>query len=238
MAPEQWHGAPVSPATDVYAAACVFFECVTGGLTYGSSDTTTLRRMHESAPVPANAVPEPLRPLVAHGMAKDPAHRPPGAQQFVAQLERLAAGAYGPDWERRGWIALGTATAVLAAAFPAAALGMTTGATTALGHGFAQLAGRRLPLPGPGERIPQAAGHRIRQRARDRGKGVSGPHPLRHGDVRLHRGHGGYVHVHRSAEHPSGEIPPVPDRASSYREDLHRGIEDGTDQPCVGRTPV
>jgi serine/threonine protein kinase len=142
MAPEQWHGAPVSPATDVYAATCVFFECVTGGLPYGSSDTTTLRRMHESAPVPANAVPEPLRPLVAHGMAKDPAHRPPGAQQFVAQLERLAAGAYGPDWERRGWIALGTATAVLAAAFPAAALGMTTGATTALGHGFAQLAGK------------------------------------------------------------------------------------------------
>lgn len=31
MAPEQWHGAPASPATDVYSATCVFFECVTGG---------------------------------------------------------------------------------------------------------------------------------------------------------------------------------------------------------------
>ena len=30
MAPEQWNGAPSSPATDIYAAAAVFFECLTG----------------------------------------------------------------------------------------------------------------------------------------------------------------------------------------------------------------
>jgi Protein kinase domain len=141
MAPEQWRGAPVSPAADVYSATCVFFECVTGGPPYASGDTTTLRRMHEAAPLPTQAVPEPLRPLVAHGLAKDPAHRLPGAHQFVTLLERLATGAYGPDWERRGWIALGAATAVLAAAFPAAALGMTTGAT-GLAHGAAHLAGK------------------------------------------------------------------------------------------------
>ena len=29
MAPEQWNGAPNSPATDVYAATAVFFECLT-----------------------------------------------------------------------------------------------------------------------------------------------------------------------------------------------------------------
>lgn len=87
-------------------------------------------------------MPEPLRPLVAHGMAKNPALRPPGARQFVTLLEQPAADAYGPDWERRGWIALGAATAVLAAAFPAAALGMASGATTALGHGAAHLAGK------------------------------------------------------------------------------------------------
>jgi hypothetical protein len=142
MAPEQWHGAPVSPAADVYSATCVFFECVTGGPPYASGDTTTLRRMHEAAPVPAQAVPDPLRPLIAHGMAKNPAHRPPGAHQFVTLLEQLAVGSYGPDWERRGWIALGAATTVLAAAFPAAALGMTSGATTALWHGAAHLAGK------------------------------------------------------------------------------------------------
>jgi serine/threonine protein kinase len=30
MAPEQFHGAPASPSTDVYAATATFFECVTG----------------------------------------------------------------------------------------------------------------------------------------------------------------------------------------------------------------
>ncbi|GLY84747.1 serine/threonine-protein kinase [Actinoallomurus iriomotensis] len=141
MAPEQWNRAPATPATDVYAATCVFFECVTGTPPYAPGDTTTLRRMHEAAPIPAQAVPEPLRPLVAHGMAKNPAHRPPGARQFVDLLERLATDAYGPDWERRGWIALGAAAAVLAAAFPAALLGMTSG-FTGLAHGAAELAGK------------------------------------------------------------------------------------------------
>lgn len=142
MAPEQWHGAPATPATDVYSATCVFFECVTGHPPYASGETTTLRRMHESAPVPAEAVPEALRGLVAHGMAKYPTQRPPGAEQFVTMLEQVAISSYGPDWERRGWAALGAATAVLAAAFPAAALGMTSGATTALGHGAVHLAGK------------------------------------------------------------------------------------------------
>jgi Protein kinase domain len=141
MAPEQWNRAPATPATDVYSATCVFFECVTGAPPYASGDTTTLRRMHEAAPIPAQAVPEPLRPLVAAGMAKDPAHRPPGARQFVDLLDRLATDAYGPGWERRGWIALGAATAVLAAAFPAAVLGMTSG-VTGLAHGAAELAGK------------------------------------------------------------------------------------------------
>ena len=30
MAPEQWNGEPATPATDIYAATAVFFECLTG----------------------------------------------------------------------------------------------------------------------------------------------------------------------------------------------------------------
>ncbi|GAA4520723.1 hypothetical protein GCM10023191_098060 [Actinoallomurus oryzae] len=141
MAPEQWNRAPATPATDVYSATCVFFECVTGVPPYASGDTTTLRRLHEAAPIPAQAVPERLRPLLAHGMAKDPGHRPPDARRFVDLLERIATDAYGPDWERRGWVALGAATAALAAAFPAAVLGVTSG-ITGLAHGAAELAGK------------------------------------------------------------------------------------------------
>lgn len=125
----------------MYSATCVFFECVTGGPPYASGDTITLRRIHETAPIPAQAVPESLRPLVAHGMAKNPAHRPRGAHQFVTLLAQLAVSAYGPGWGRRGWIALGAATSALAAAFPDAALGLTS-STTGLAHGAAHLTGK------------------------------------------------------------------------------------------------
>ena len=79
MAPEQWRGEPATPATDVYAATCVFFECLTGGRAYGGGDRASIMAGHLSGDVPVDEVPEPLRPLIAAGMAKDPAERPPGA---------------------------------------------------------------------------------------------------------------------------------------------------------------
>ncbi|MGH3244030.1 MAG: hypothetical protein ACRDNL_26875, partial [Spirillospora sp.] len=77
-------------------------------------------------------VPEPLRPLVTAGMAKDPADRPPGAAAFVAELDELARTAYGPDWESRGVRALAGTAVALAALFPLAA-----GLATAAGAGAA-----------------------------------------------------------------------------------------------------
>ncbi|MGH3250548.1 MAG: putative Ig domain-containing protein, partial [Trebonia sp.] len=102
MAPEQWNGAPGSPATDVYAAAAVFFECLTGKTPF-SGRATRLRQQHETAGVPLDQVPEPaLRSLIVRGMAKSPADRPQSAIAFVSELETVAAAAYGPDWEARG----------------------------------------------------------------------------------------------------------------------------------------
>ncbi|HEX2313825.1 MAG TPA: serine/threonine-protein kinase, partial [Thermomonospora sp.] len=75
MAPEQWEGRPVSPATDVYAATCVFFECVTGRRPYGARDRAALMRAHLLAPVPVEAVAEPLRPPDRTGHGQGP--RPP-----------------------------------------------------------------------------------------------------------------------------------------------------------------
>ncbi|HEX2314143.1 MAG TPA: serine/threonine-protein kinase, partial [Thermomonospora sp.] len=90
MAPEQWEGGPAAPATDVYAATCVFFESVTGRRPYSGTNAAELMRRHLADPVPVEAVPEPVRPLVARGMAKDPADRPPRAAAFVAELEAVA----------------------------------------------------------------------------------------------------------------------------------------------------
>jgi len=101
MAPEQWHGAPASPATDVYAATAVFFECLTGKTPF-SGKLLQLQEQHVTAPVPLDRVDSPLQGLIARGMAKNPAGRPQSAIAFVSELESLAAATYGPDWEERG----------------------------------------------------------------------------------------------------------------------------------------
>ncbi|MGI6876424.1 serine/threonine-protein kinase [Amycolatopsis sp. 3B14] len=122
MAPEQWAGLPGMPATDVYAATCVFFQCITGHRPFEADTTERLRALHQSAPVPLAAVPEPLRALIARGMAKDPGQRPVTADAFVAELEATARAAYGADWESRGWKRLAAPVAALTALTPLALL--------------------------------------------------------------------------------------------------------------------
>jgi eukaryotic-like serine/threonine-protein kinase len=101
MAPEQWNGAPATPATDIYAATAVFFECLTGKTPF-SGKLGHLAMQHETAAVPVTMVDEPLQALIERGMAKDPRDRPPNAMEFVAELNWVADRAYGPDWEERG----------------------------------------------------------------------------------------------------------------------------------------
>ncbi|WP_067481532.1 serine/threonine-protein kinase [Actinomadura hibisca] len=137
MAPEQWRAEPASPATDVYAATCVFFECVTGRRPYAADDRAALMHSHLAAPIPAEALPEPLRPLVEQGLAKNPWDRPPGAAAFVSELEAVATAAYGRDWEAAGVRALAGAAAALAMAFPLTALGMGGAGASAGGAGAA-----------------------------------------------------------------------------------------------------
>lgn len=120
MAPEQWDGLP-GPAADVYAATCVFFECLTGRRPYRADHPAGLRYQHRNAPIPVVDAPEPVRRLVTRGLAKDPADRPATARVFLAELEAAAADAYGPDWERRGRRRLAELATALALTFPLAA---------------------------------------------------------------------------------------------------------------------
>ncbi|WP_433180695.1 serine/threonine-protein kinase [Actinoallomurus sp. CA-150999] len=140
MAPEQWRDEPATPATDVYAATCVFFECVTGRRPYEADGVATWRAQHVGAPIPVEDVPEPLRPLIEHGMAKDATARFASAARFVDELEEAATHAYGPEWETRGARRLAMLGTALAALFPLAGLlagsgGTTTGAGAAGGTG-------------------------------------------------------------------------------------------------------
>jgi len=120
VAPEQIAGGPASPAGDVYAATATFYECLTGHPPF-SGEPDDLLRQHNTEPVPLEPLPEPLRPLVASGMAKDPKSRPADAASLVTELKAIASRAYGQDWERRGRSHLAEAALLLAALWPMAA---------------------------------------------------------------------------------------------------------------------
>jgi len=120
MAPEQWEGAPASAASDVYAATCVFFECLTGHRPYAADHRVVLMHRHRHAPIPAEEVPGSVRGLVTRGLAKNPADRPQSARAFLEELETAARAAYGPDWEQRGRRHLAELATLLALAFPLA----------------------------------------------------------------------------------------------------------------------
>jgi serine/threonine protein kinase len=117
-APEQMAGAPASPASDIYAATATFYECLTGRPPFTGDTAEMLLRQHRSEPVPLDPLPEPLRPLVSAGMAKNPAARPADAATFVTELNTAATGAYGRHWRDHGRSHLGEAALLLAALWP------------------------------------------------------------------------------------------------------------------------
>ena len=126
--PEQMAGAPASPASDVYSATATFYECLTGSPPF-TGGPVQLMYKHSAEPVPLEPVPEPLRPLVAAGMAKDPRSRPGDAGGFVTELRKVAGDAYGQNWAARGRSHLGEAALLLAALWPSAGAPASQGAT-------------------------------------------------------------------------------------------------------------
>ncbi len=129
--PEQFAGAPATPAGDVYAATATFYECLTGRPPFTGETTERLLYQHLAEPVPLDPVPEPLRPLVAAGMAKEPENRPADAATFVTALAAIAARAYGPDWAERGRSHLGEAALLLVALWPSGAPAAVQGSAMA-----------------------------------------------------------------------------------------------------------
>ena len=110
LAPERWDGVPAGPAADIYAAAVIFAECLTGRRPFATDDIGALAYQHQHAVPSMEGVDEPVRRLLRRGLAKDPAARPESAEAFLAELERIAADAYGAGWEARGRSRLGALT--------------------------------------------------------------------------------------------------------------------------------
>ncbi|GAB7184598.1 serine/threonine-protein kinase [Kitasatospora sp. Ki12] len=134
LAPEQWAGAPASPAADVYAAAVTFFECITGKRPFTAGTIGGLAVQHRESRIPDELVPDHVRPLVLAGLAKRPQDRPAGAAEFVRLLDRAAAAGYGARWEERGHEDLAALVALLALLLPRGPGGPAPAGTTALAH--------------------------------------------------------------------------------------------------------
>jgi hypothetical protein len=128
--PEQFGGSPATPASDVYAATATFYECLTGRPPFTGDTAERLLYQHLSEPVPLDPVPEPLRPLVAAGLAKDPAARPADGAALVAGLRAVAGEVYGPGWEDRGRSGLAAAALLLAALWPSGGPAAAQGGST------------------------------------------------------------------------------------------------------------
>ena len=127
--PEQYDGSPARPTGDVYAATATFYECLTGHPPFSGQSTETMMNQHRFAEVPMDEVPEPLQPLLARGMAKDPGYRPGDAAALAAELRTVAAGAYGEDWAARGRSHLAEAALLLTLLWPSAGTPALTGTT-------------------------------------------------------------------------------------------------------------
>ena len=118
---------------------------------------------HRFADVPMEPVPEPLQPLVARGMAKDPRYRPADAAALAAELRSAAVGAYGPDWEARGRSHLGQAALLLAVLWPSAAtpaLGGTTAEQVPLRQVLRETRNRRPSPDARSRQVSRAVQHR------------------------------------------------------------------------------
>ncbi|MER6675102.1 serine/threonine-protein kinase [Streptomyces sp. NPDC000983] len=160
MSPEQWTGAPASPAADVYAATATFFECLTGRKPYTGDNFAELALQHVEAPIPAGDAPEAVQELVRRGLAKDPQERPAQAAEFVTELEAVAGAAFGAGWEERGRGRLAALVALLPLLLPSsrgAPRSTTDAARTVLPQGPGPVPARSWRPGRPGVLVSIAA---------------------------------------------------------------------------------
>jgi serine/threonine protein kinase, bacterial len=96
MAPERFADEQVGPRADVYALACVLYECLTGASPYQVSQPSALIAAHLTAPTPRPSQQRPELPagfdeVIARGMAKSPDDRYASAGELAAAADEVLA---------------------------------------------------------------------------------------------------------------------------------------------------
>jgi serine/threonine-protein kinase len=96
MAPERIAGEEVDHRADIYALACVLYECLTGACPYPTSDMVALLAAHLTSPIPGPSqqnpgVPAAFDEVIAHGMTKARDDRYSSAGELAADARRALA---------------------------------------------------------------------------------------------------------------------------------------------------
>jgi len=91
LAPEVIRGETAEPPADVYALGCMLYECLTGTPPFGSRPFAEAAVAHvsEEPPDPSPTrrdLPRQFWTALRHGLAKDPADRPPTATAYALML--------------------------------------------------------------------------------------------------------------------------------------------------------
>jgi Protein kinase domain/Tetratricopeptide repeat len=95
-APEQIEGREVDARTDVYALACVLYECVTGEAPFHRPSEVAVLNAHLHAPPPklsrvAPDLPTALEPVLGKALSKSPLDRYGSCTELVAAAKAAAA---------------------------------------------------------------------------------------------------------------------------------------------------
>ena len=102
MAPELWAGQAHNASSDLYAAACVFVEALTGHRAFPSAELSTLRVQHERGAASIADLAAPARRLATAGLAVDVRERPSDAPTYRAYLAAVATATLDDGWRDRG----------------------------------------------------------------------------------------------------------------------------------------
>lgn len=121
MAPEHATGAVIGPPADVYSAATMLFEMLSGRLPFPEAETAAEQvALHaRGGPTSLGAiadVPDAIAEVVMGGLATAPEDRPGSAAAFGLQLARAANRSYGPRWLHHSGIELMSAGPITEAA--------------------------------------------------------------------------------------------------------------------------
>ena len=158
MSPEQVRGEALDGRSDLYAAAVVFYELLTGGLPFAGTDPySVLRAQVESEPARPEGQPARVTELLMRGLAKDRDRRPATAEAFLAELEEAAEHDLGAGWLAAAGIA-GLVIGIVAASVGTAEAAPSTHSANAHTGGQARRAARIASRLGAHAGLKVAAG--------------------------------------------------------------------------------